>query len=101
MDEMLVHCKAVARGARRAFLVGDMPFGSGAMTGGTSCLQQSIPTKAATRHARAASMPAHHVSPEAELPYQSSNPPRVCTLACLLNLQWRSAPSMRCRMPFA
>lgn len=29
MDEMLVHCKAVARGARRAFLVGDMPFGSG------------------------------------------------------------------------
>ncbi|PSC67800.1 ketopantoate hydroxymethyltransferase [Micractinium conductrix] len=28
MDEMLTHCKAVARGARRAFLVGDMPFGS-------------------------------------------------------------------------
>lgn len=28
MDEMLSHCKAVARGARRAFLVGDMPFGS-------------------------------------------------------------------------
>lgn len=30
MDEMLSHCKAAARGARRAFLVGDMPFGSGA-----------------------------------------------------------------------
>jgi 3-methyl-2-oxobutanoate hydroxymethyltransferase len=26
MEEMLHHCKAVARGARRAFLVGDMPF---------------------------------------------------------------------------
>lgn len=26
MDEMLHHCKAVARGANRAFLVGDMPF---------------------------------------------------------------------------
>jgi len=26
VDEMLHHCKAVARGAKRAFLVGDMPF---------------------------------------------------------------------------
>ena len=26
MDEMLHHCKAVSRGAQRAFLVGDMPF---------------------------------------------------------------------------
>ncbi len=26
MDEMLHHCKAVARGAQNAFLVGDMPF---------------------------------------------------------------------------
>jgi 3-methyl-2-oxobutanoate hydroxymethyltransferase len=26
VDEMLHHCKAVARGARRAFLIGDMPF---------------------------------------------------------------------------
>lgn len=26
MDEMLHHCKAVARGAKRSFLIGDMPF---------------------------------------------------------------------------
>jgi 3-methyl-2-oxobutanoate hydroxymethyltransferase len=28
MEEMLHHCRAVARGAKRAFLIGDMPFGS-------------------------------------------------------------------------
>ncbi|MDZ7268679.1 MAG: 3-methyl-2-oxobutanoate hydroxymethyltransferase [candidate division KSB1 bacterium] len=28
MSEMLHHCRAVARGARRAFKIGDMPFGS-------------------------------------------------------------------------
>jgi ketopantoate hydroxymethyltransferase len=28
LDDMLMHCKAVARGAARAFLVGDLPFGS-------------------------------------------------------------------------
>lgn len=28
MDEMLHHCRAVQRGVRRAFLIGDMPFGS-------------------------------------------------------------------------
>lgn len=28
MDEMIYHCKAVARGCKRAFLVGDMPYGS-------------------------------------------------------------------------
>jgi len=28
MEEMIHHCKAVSRGIKRAFLVGDMPFGS-------------------------------------------------------------------------
>jgi 3-methyl-2-oxobutanoate hydroxymethyltransferase len=28
VDDMLYHCKAVARGANRPLLVGDMPFGS-------------------------------------------------------------------------
>lgn len=28
MEDMIHHCKSVKRGAKRAFLVGDMPFGS-------------------------------------------------------------------------
>eukprot|EP00884_Botryococcus_braunii_P009825 jgi/Botrbrau1/18844/Bobra.177_2s0007.2 len=28
LDEMILHCKAVSRGSQRAFLVGDLPFGS-------------------------------------------------------------------------
>ena len=28
MDDMILHCKAVRRGAPNSFIVGDMPFGS-------------------------------------------------------------------------
>lgn len=28
MEDMLLHCKAVARGASRPLLIGDLPFGS-------------------------------------------------------------------------
>lgn len=28
MEDMLLHCKAVARGAHRPLLIGDLPFGS-------------------------------------------------------------------------
>ena len=28
LEEMLVHCRSVARGAKNTFLVGDIPFGS-------------------------------------------------------------------------
>lgn len=28
LDDMLVHCRAVSRGAKRPFLLGDLPFGS-------------------------------------------------------------------------
>ncbi len=40
MDEMIHHCKMVARGTRRAFLIGDMPFMS-YLTGRTDAIRNA------------------------------------------------------------
>ena len=50
LDEMLAHCKAVTRGARRAFCVGDMPFGSGEQGQALCCVS---PRSAARAYALA------------------------------------------------
>jgi 3-methyl-2-oxobutanoate hydroxymethyltransferase len=41
LQDMLVHCRAAARGAKRAFLVGDLPFGS-YETSATAAVQSAV-----------------------------------------------------------
>ncbi|QDZ21435.1 3-methyl-2-oxobutanoate hydroxymethyltransferase [Chloropicon primus] len=41
LDELLSHCRAVARGARRALCVGDLPFGS-YESSAIQCIQTSV-----------------------------------------------------------
>jgi 3-methyl-2-oxobutanoate hydroxymethyltransferase len=70
LDEMIYHCRAVARGAQRAHLVGDLPFGS--YQAGTEQLIQSaarLLKERKSRHLHSAFLLSQETQHRCQLPH--------------------------------